>query len=402
MINKVVSRIGDSELEYVKDVLSTQFKSSSGAKYMRKLERAFADRFKSDYSISCVNGTATMHTALEAMGIGMGDEVIVPPLTMSSTSFAVLQANATPVFADVNLNTFQICASSIEERITERTKAIITVALYGLSPDMDPIMGLAKKYGLKVIEDNAECFLGEYKGKLVGTLGDCASFSFQSSKHLTSGEGGMIITDDAELANKIRKVQSLGYAGVGATNAKITKSDIQSPDYSRHISMGWNYRMPELCCAVALAQVENIDVLVETRIAAAKIFEEATKDFHSWFRPQFVGTEYKNTYWTWVCKNLHPTASWWEIRDAFLSNGGHGVYGAWKLTYLEPMFQNMNLLGREAFLNKENSQSYDEGLCPNAEFLQGRLFQFKTNYWDLTEAEQQAKILHKTLESFAV
>ena len=369
MNNKVVSRIGDTELEYVKDVLSTQFKSSSGAKYMRKLEGAFADRFKSDYAISCVNGTATMHAALEAMGIGMGDEVIVPPLTMSSTSFAVLQTNATPVFADVNLDTFQICANSIEERITKRTKAIITVALYGLSPDMDPIMGLAKKYGLKVIEDNAECFLGEYKGKLVGTLGDCASFSFQSSKHLTSGEGGMIITGDAELADKIRKVQSLGYAGVGAKNAKITKSDIQSPDYSRHISMGWNYRMPELCCAVALAQVENIDVLVETRIAAAKIFEEATKDFHGWFRPQFVGTEYKNTYWTWVCKNLHPTASWWEIRDAFLSNGGDGVYGAWKLTYLEPMFQNMNLLGREAFLNKENSQSYDEGLCPNAEFL---------------------------------
>ncbi|MGB2401364.1 MAG: DegT/DnrJ/EryC1/StrS family aminotransferase [Porticoccaceae bacterium] len=401
MRNKAIARVGVKELDYVKDVLSAQFRSSSGAKYMRKLEKTFAERFQSDYAISCVNGTATMHAALEAMDIGIGDEVIVPPLTMSATTFAVLQANATPVFADVDMDTFQICSRSIEDRITENTKAIITVGLYGLSPDMDPIMKLAKTHNLKVIEDNAECYLGEYKGRLAGTLGDCASFSFQSSKHLTSGEGGMILTDDLELAEKIRKVQSLGYAGVGASKAKITKSDIQSPDYSRHVSMGWNYRMPELCCAVALAQVENIDALVGVRVEAAKIFEEATKEFHDWFRPQYVGPEYKNSYWTWVCKNLHPTASWFEIRDAFLSNGGHGVYGAWQLTYLEPMFKNMSLLGRETFLNSDNRQKYDYGLCPNAEFLQKRLFQFKTNYWDLKDAESQANILNKTLKSFS-
>lgn len=401
MRNKAIARVGVKELDYVKDVLSAQFRSSSGAKYMRKLEKTFAERFQSNYAISCVNGTATMHAALEAMDIGIGDEVIVPPLTMSATTFAVLQANATPVFADVDMDTFQICSSSIEDRITGNTKAIITVGLYGLSPDMDPIIKLAKTHNLKVIEDNAECYLGEYKGRLAGTLGDCASFSFQSSKHLTSGEGGMILTDDLELAEKIRKVQSLGYAGVGASKAKITKSDIQSPDYSRHVSMGWNYRMPELCCAVALAQVENIDALVSVRVEAAKFFEEATKEFHDWFRPQYVGPEYKNSYWTWVCKNLHPTASWFEIRDAFLSNGGHGVYGAWQLTYLEPMFKNMSLLGRETFLNSDNRQTYDYGLCPNAEFLQKRLFQFKTNYWDLKDAESQANILHKTLKSFS-
>lgn len=401
MRNKAIARVGVKELDYVKDVLSAQFRSSSSAKYMRKLEKTFAERFQSDYAISCVNGTATMHAALEAMDIGIGDEVIVPPLTMSATTFAVLQANATPVFADVDMDTFQICSRSIEDRITKNTKAIITVGLYGLSPDMDPIMKLAKTHNLKVIEDNAECYLGEYKGRLAGTLGDCASFSFQSSKHLTSGEGGMILTDDLELAEKIRKVQSLGYAGVGASKAKITKSDIQSPDYSRHVSMGWNYRMPELCCAVALAQVENIDALVGVRVEAAKIFEEATKEFHDWFRPQYVGPEYKNSYWTWVCKNLHPTASWFEIRDAFLSNGGHGVYGAWQLTYLEPMFKNMSLLGREMFLNSDNRQKYDYGLCPNAEFLQKRLFQFKTNYWDLKDAESQANILNKTLKSFS-
>jgi perosamine synthetase len=401
MNNKIISRIGASEIEYLKEVLATEFRSSSGATFMRRLEEAFASRFNSKYAVSFVNGTATMHAALEAMGIGAGDEVIVPPLTMSSTTFAVLQANATPVFADVDLQTFQIDSKSIEECITPRTKAIITVALYGLSPDMDPIMSIANKHGIKVIEDNAECFLGEYKGRLVGTLGHCSSFSFQSSKHLTSGEGGIILTEDADLAQNIRKVQSLGYAGLSATKAKITKKDIQDPNYSRHVSMGWNYRMPELCCAVALAQVESIDDLVGQRVEVAKIFSDATKEFHDWFIPQYVGPEYVNSFWTWVCRNNHPTATWYDIRDEFLANGGHGVYAAWKLTYLEPMFERLNLLGRENFISQNRITSYRAGLCPVAENLQQRLFQFKTNYWDIAEAYKQADVLHKTLKKFS-
>ncbi len=401
MTQDLTRRIGANELTYVQEVLRTEFRSSSGSIFMRRLEEAFAKRFNSTYAISFVNGTATMHAALEAMGVGPGDEVIVPPLTMSATTFAVLQANATPVFADVDPETFQIDSASIAARITPRTKAIITVALYGLSPDMDPIMALAEQHGLKVIEDNAECFLGEYKGRLVGTLGHCSSFSFQSSKHLTSGEGGIVLTEDRELAENIRKVQSLGYAGVGATKARITKKDIQDPDYSRHVTMGWNYRMPELCCAVALAQTENIDALVQRRIDVANIFSEATREFHDWFVPQKTGLEYVNSYWTWVCRNEHPSVSWHTLRDAFLENGGHGVYAAWKLTYLEPMFEKLTLLGRERFISAENIAHYKPGLCPVAERLQKRLMQFKTNYWDISQAHLQAEILRKTLKQFA-
>lgn len=401
MNEKLSHRIGANELRYVQEVLQTEFQSSSGSIFMRRFEEAFAKRFNSAYAISFVNGTATMHAALEAMGVGAGDEVIVPPLTMSATTFAVLQANATPVFADVDPDSFQIDPASVAARITSRTKAIITVALYGLSPDMDPIMALAEHYGLKVIEDSAECFLGEYNGRLVGTLGHCSSFSFQSSKHLSSGEGGIVLTDDRELAENIRKVQSLGYAGVGATKARITKKDIQDPDYSRHVTMGWNYRMPELCCAVALAQTENIDALVQRRIDVAHILSEATREFHEWFVPQKTGPQYKNSYWTWVCRNEHPSVSWHTLRDAFLENGGHGVYAAWKLTYLEPMFRELNLLRRERFISAENIAKYEPGLCPVAERLQKRLMQFKTNYWEIDQAHQQAEILRKTLKQFA-
>lgn len=400
MTQDLTCRIGTHELKYVQEVLKTGFCSSSGSTFMRRFEETFAKRFGATYAISFVNGTATMHAALEAMGVRPGDEVIVPPLTMSATTFAVLQANATPVFADVDPETFQIDHGSIAARITPRTKAIITVALYGLSPDMDPIMALADKHGLKVIEDNAECFLGEYKGRMVGTLGHCSSFSFQSSKHLTSGEGGIVLTEDRVLAENIRKVQSLGYAGVDATKARITKKDIQDPDYSRHVTMGWNYRMPELCCAVALAQTENIDALVQRRIEVAKIFNEATREFHTWFVPQKTGAEYVNSYWTWVCCNNHPSVSWHALRDAFLDNGGDGVYAAWKLTYLEPMFEKLTLLGRESFISPENIAQYKLGLCPVAEHLQKRLMQFKTNYWDISQAYAQAEILHKTLRRF--
>lgn len=393
-------RLFGNENKYIQEVLNEEFRSSSGATMMRRLEQKFAEVYGVEYAISFVNGTATMHAALEAMGIGPGDEVIVPPLTMSATTFAVLHANATPIFADVDPRTFQISPKSIIERTTDKTKAIITVALYGMSPDMDPIMEHARSKGIFVLEDNAECFLGEYKGNLVGTIGDCASFSFQSSKHLSSGEGGMIITNNGELATKIRQVQSLGYAGVGAKKAKISKEDIQNPNYSRHVSMGWNYRMPELCCAVALAQTENIEDLVGIRVQAAKIFEQASAEHHDWFVPQFVPEGVKNTYWTWVVRLDPSVVSWKDFYDKFVSLGGDGPYGAWKLTYLEPMFQNRTLLGREDFIDSKRLEEYRPGLCPVAEALQGQLLQFKTNYWDLSEAEKQAEILRKTLIFF--
>jgi len=398
--NVVKNRIFGNELKYLKQVLKTEFRTSSGSKMVSKFEKQFAKKFNSQYAIAFTNGTATMHAALEALGVRAGDEVIVPPLTMSATSFAVLQANATPVFADIEPDTFQISAQSIMKCITSKTKGIITVALYGMCPDMDKILKISKKYNLFILEDNAECFLGKYKNKTVGTIGDCASFSFQSSKHLTSGEGGVIITSNKNLASKIRRIQSLGYAGVSFNKSKITKKDIQDPNYSRHIVLGWNYRMPELCAAVALGQLENINTLVNKRIEVAKIYEKAVKDFF-WFKPQFVGKDYVHTYWTWAAYLERKDISWYEFRDRFISNGGDGIYSAWKLTYLEPMFQRLNLLGREKFINLKNIKKYKKkGICPVAEKICKRLFQFKTNYWDLNHAKKQAEILKLTLKSF--
>lgn len=393
------SRVFGNELKYVKQVLDTEFRSSKGSLMMSKLESEFGKRFESKYAISFNNGTSTMHAILEALGVGPGDEVIVPPLTMSSTTFVVLQCGATPVFADVDKDSLVISPESVKKNITDKTKAIITVSLYGISPDMDPIMEEANKNNIVVIEDNAQCFLGEYKGRLVGKLGHVASYSFQSSKHLTSGEGGIVITDDEELAIKIRRINSLGYAGVGASKGKITKKDIQDPSYSRHVCLGWNYRIPELCAAVALAQVENIDSLVQRRVQSAKLFKQVT-DNCEWLEDQSADYENINSYWGFAVRLTNKNISWYDFRDKFMEFGGDGIYAAWKLTYLEPMFEDHNFLNRENYISKERLAEYKTGLCPNAEEVQKQILAFKTNYWNLNDAEKQVQVLKRTIDFF--
>ncbi|MGN0345160.1 MAG: DegT/DnrJ/EryC1/StrS family aminotransferase [Lachnospiraceae bacterium] len=393
-----MERVSEREYSYVKEVLDGQFSSNSTYKMVTRLEKKFADVFGVKHAVAMVNGTATLHMALEAAGVKPGDEVICPPLTMSSTSIAVLHANAIPVFADVDRDTFLITAETIRKVITDKTKAIITVSLYGLSPQMKEIVELAKEYNLIVIEDNAECYGAYQDGKLVGTFGDMASYSFQSSKHLSAGEGGMIITNSDELADNLRRYSGLGYAGISGNKGRITKDDIQSPEYERHVILGWNYRMADLCAAVALGQVERMDELVQARKDVAKIFDDVVKDC-SWLSAQKVLEGNEHSYWTYVvCLDIEKV-DWHTFRDKFKELGGDGIYAAWKLTYHEPMFTNKEFLKRE-LLGIYDNCDYTKICCPNAEFLQPRLLQFKTNYMDFEAAKEQALILKRTIEYF--
>ncbi|MGE4232538.1 MAG: DegT/DnrJ/EryC1/StrS family aminotransferase [Bacteriovoracia bacterium] len=394
-MQKSITRIGELEKKYVLEALSNEFRSSLNSVFCAKLERAFAERFRCEYAISHVNGTATLHTALAALGVGPGDEVIVPPLTMSSPAISVLQNGSIPVFADVDPNTFNIDAKSIRKVITPKTKAIMTVALYGLPPDYDAILEICRENNLGLIEDNAECFLGEYKGRLAGEIGHFASFSFQASKHMTCGEGGILTCNDKDLADKARKFSSLGYASVDAKKGKISKDDIQDPNYNRHGSLGFNYRMSEVQAAVALGQLERLEELVGIRLETAKYFDEAIAG-SEFLRKQEEPSGYKNSYWAYslVLQTKEPKKDWYRFRELFKKNGGDPYYAAWKLSYTEPLFQN-------EIQNKPGVwQKYNEGLCPNAEFLQPRMIQLKTNYWDLGEAKAQAEVLRKTIKEY--
>ncbi len=383
---KDIKRISHLEKSYINEVLDSNFRTSSGSTMNTRLEKAFSELYKSNFAISFINGTATMHAILLAKGIGEGDEVIVPPLTMASTTFAVLQVGATPIYADVDALTYQIDPSSIQTKISSKTKAIITVALFGLSPDMDEIMKLAEKSNIFVLEDNAETMMSYYKGKLAGTIGHAASFSFQSSKHLTAGEGGIVITDDEQLALDVRRVSSLGYSGVSSEKGKITKNQIQSPSYFRHVSTGFNYRMPELCAAVALGQLERVGELVNRRVEVAQLFQDIIADTE-WLIPQRTPDDCVNSYWTYVIKLEHSDINWTSFRDKFQEFGGDGIYAPWKLTYQEPFYKDI--------LNRETNP-----YCPIAEELQTSLLQFKTNYWEWNKAEEQAKCLKKTIDFF--
>ena len=388
-------RIGEKEKAYVMEVLEEQFRTSRSGRMTALLERRFAETFNSGYAISFVNGTATMHAALAAMGVGPGDEVIVPPLTMSSTSLAVLHAGATPVFADIDPHTWTVDPEAVRRCVTARTRAIIPVALYGLPPDMPAIMAIASEQGLGVIEDDAQCFLGSIDGRVAGSMAHASSFSFQSSKHMTSGEGGMVTTSDAGLAERIRRFANLGYGAVAAQagGSKIPREAIQSPAYDRHLSIGWNYRMPDLCAAVALAQLERLEELVEQRRAAADILRQAAAECR-WLVPQHVPNGYRHAYWCFTVRLDHGGRfTWHDFRTRFLEFGGDPFYAAWKLTYLEPAFHRKTL-------TPQQTCTYCEGLCPVAESLQPALIQFKTNYFDLDRARAQGEALRRTTAYF--
>lgn len=390
-----IERIGDLERAYVEQVLASDFRVSAGSIMTSRLEKAFAELVGARYAIAFVNGTATMHAALAAAGIGPGDEVIVPPLTMASTTLSVLHAGCVPVFADVDAETFNLDPRSVAECITPRTRAIIPVALYGLPPDLDAIVGIASDKGLVVIEDDAEALLSRIGDRPLGTIGHFGSFSLQSSKQLTSGEGGLLTTNDGELAERARRFNSLGYAAVGAGTGRISKDTIQDPGYSRHVSLGFNYRLPELCAAVALAQVERAQELLQRRSDVAQLFSAAL-DGVPWLVPQRSSATVTHTYWTYVLRLADPGVDWHEFREVFLQAGGDPFYGAWRLTYDEPLFAHGCPIRHPAY--EGSYQEYGPGLCPVAESVQPRLVQMKTNYWKWERAERQADALRRTID----
>ena len=372
-------RIGEKEKQYLLELLDSGFPGSGNGSFTGRLEKAFAEKFNSRYAISFCNGTATLHAALVALGVGPGDEVIVPPLTMSSTSLAVLHAGARPVFADVDRETFVLSPAAVGNRISSRTKAIMPVSLYGLPAPVDEL----EKFGLPVVEDSAECYLGRLNGRLAGTIGSIGSFSFQNSKHITCGEGGMTITNDEELALSLRRFSSLGYGQISAEpgKSKIDKNAIASPDTIRHTHYGFNFRLSELCSAFALAQLEKLDELVELRIACAEAFRKAAEGV-SWLKPQRTPVNCVNSYWTAAFVLDTDRVPWNLFHKTFIANGGEGFYGAWRLAYNEPWF----------------AEHVEHEPCPNAEYLQPRMIQMKTNYGNENELKSQIVAFTKTIE----
>jgi perosamine synthetase len=389
-----------NELEYLRRVLEAQSWSATGGSWNQVLEQKFAAKFGARYAVALNSGTSTLHAALEAVGVTAGDEVISPAVTVIMDTTATLHANAVPVYADIDADTFNIDPEDVARKITPKTKAIIAVAVYGLPADYDPLLEIARKHGIAIIEDNAQCFLSLYKGRMTGTIGDLASYSFENTKHISCGEGGMIITNSEKYAEMVRKIGGHGFKNLRAEEGRIRLNEdvFQNPHYKRHDELGWNYRLSEFNAAVALAQLERLDDLVDLRVKSAELFIEAMEECN-YLRPQKVPEGLTNSYYTLGVRYEGEESigvSWTDFRRMYKEMGGDGIYGAWSVPYLEPVMAERRF-ARRCPLIYENV-SYQPGLCPVAERVQPKLMQFKTNYRDLRLAEQKADVLRKTIQ----
>ena len=270
--------LGSKEREYMNEAFDSGWISSKG-QFISIFEEEFAKFSETRYGVSCSNGTSALHLAVKALGIGEGDEVIVPNLTFASPANAVLYEKGKPVLVDVDRRYWCIDPEKVRESITENSKAIIVVHLYGHPADMDPIMSLAKEHGLKVIEDCAEAHGATYNGKRVGSIGDIGCFSFYGNKIITTGEGGMITTSDEELAERIRILRDHG---------------MQPSKRYWHDEVGYNYRMTNIQAAIGLAQIESIEEKILKRKWIAKKYSEYIGD-KAELQPEMPWAS--NVYW---------------------------------------------------------------------------------------------------------
>jgi dTDP-4-amino-4,6-dideoxygalactose transaminase len=337
-----------------------------------EFEKRFAEWQGSRYAISVATGTAALHVALTALGIGPGDEVIVPSYTFIATSFAVVQAGAIPRFADVNREDHCISIESAETLVNERTRAIIPVHLYGNVCDMDPILEFARRHNLYVIEDNAEAFGGAYKGKKTGTIGQMAACSFcQNKTFTTGGEGGMVTTDDEELAWRARSFRDHGYDVQERLNLLAME---QKLPYI-HNMVGWNYRMTEMQSAIGLAELERIDTWnLPNRRRNAKILIDALRE-----RPEIkylpVDTPERQNGWYVMAFSLDIEKMTCNIRQFVETAAAEGV-PCWKVfwpqCHTERAFRELNAFGRSGFpfrsaeYTNPASVNYSEVQVPNA------------------------------------
>ena len=393
-------RFSGNELKYLREVIDSGFGSGTSGSMNNRFENAFAEKCGAKHAVTFNSGTSTLHAALVALDVNAGDEVIIPPLTVISNVDVIFAQNAIPVFADIDPDTFNICPIDVEKKITKKTKCIMPVSLYGLSADLDPIMEIGKKYNIGVINDAAEAFGSLYKNKKIAEIADITSYSTENSKHITTGDGGIVVTNNEKYAIAMRKFNSLGYAAMksGDGRIRINKNIFQDPSYKRHDTVGLNYRMPEVAAALGLAQTERLEHFIDLRIKIGNLFHEVISSCN-FMTPQKTPDGYLNTYWCYTVKFTHDDISWIEFRNKYASYGGDGIYAAWALSYEETVMSS-EIYKKRAPYYYENL-SYKKGICPVAEMIQPQLMQFVTNYGDMKEAGLQTTALKKTIDFFS-
>jgi len=279
-----------SEKKNIYKCIKTNWISSKG-EFIEKFENQFKKLFNYKYALTVNNGTAALHLAVMALDIKKGDEVIVPSLTYVATANAISYTGAKVVLVDVNLNDWQISIESIKKNITKKTKAIVLVHLYGQPCDLNPIIKLAQKKKIKVVEDCAEALGSKYYNKFVGSFGDTASFSFYGNKTITTGEGGMVVCKNKKIYKKILKLKSQGL-------------NLNSKKYYDHDIIGYNYRMTNICASIGLAQLSKLNSIIKKKVNIFKKYKKFLNKCPITFHEQNKNT--LHTFWliNILCKNF--------------------------------------------------------------------------------------------------
>jgi len=270
-----------NEKRYLIECIESGWISSEGP-FIKAFEEKFAARFNRKHAIAVCNGTAALDAAIEALGIGAGDEVIMPSFTIISCVMQIVRNGAKPVLIDSDPQTWNMDVRAIEARITKRTKVIMAVHIYGLPVDMDPLLALATKYGLKVLEDSAQMHGQTYKGRACGSLGDISTFSFYPNKLITTGEGGMVVTDDDDLAEQVRSLRNLCF---------------RPESRFVHDRLGWNLRMTSMQAALGLAQLERLDEFVARKRRMGAMYQELLGGLEGIQLPQASTVFADSLYW---------------------------------------------------------------------------------------------------------
>jgi len=391
----------NNEVRYVLECLNSEDESVS---WTARFEEEFAEKFNVKYPITHNSGTSTLHSCLSAAGVKAGDEIIGPVQTGIWFPFVCLHQNAIPVYVDSDPDTFNMDTSKIEEKITNKTKAIIATHMHGAPSNMKEIMALSDKYGIYVIEDCAQSFLATFDGESTGTIGHMASFSFETKKHMSTGEGGMVITNDKDLATKIRKHAGLGYVTLTEKQGmtRLMPHQFQNPNFKRHDSLAYNYRMPEICAALGVAQLEYLDEKVERRVLIAKMYEDVLKNI-DWIVPQKVLSGSTSSYWTYAVKYLGEEkhgVTWEEFYEKYNNNGGDGFFGGLALNHHEPVMDEKMFYGEyipEDCDDFKGKFEYTDAECPIACAIQPLIMQFKTGYRDMDIAKKAVTALATTI-----
>lgn len=333
-----------NELKYIKECIRENWISSTKGKYIKRFEEDFARICQTKYAVSCTSGTAALHIALAALGIGKGDEVIIPTFTMIATPNAVAYLQANPVLVDAEPFTWNIDPEKIERKITTRTKAIIVVHTYGHPAPMDKILRIARRHNLAVVEDAAEAHGAVYKGKKVGSIGDIGCFSFYANKIVTTGEGGMVTTNSKRLAK-------IAFA--------LKNHAFSEGRHFWHKYLGYNYRLTNLQAAIGLAQLERFDDLLSKRISNAKYYNSLLRDVKGIRLPP-QKKEVRNVYWMY---SILIEDSFGLTRDrlrSYLAQKGIETRTFFIPIHLQPVY--FNIFKKESF-------PISEQLCQRGMYL---------------------------------